>query len=156
MDGNSRVQSWFHQVYQRGDHTNDWSSVQHSLRWIICWTIPKKKEVWNVNGAVEEKVPTYNMKKAHALLCHNNNNENDTQTTAWNAAAVSMQMDSKSMRSNTFYMSNMYEGSSLRQLSASTMTWWHHFDSTSHHIYPKIWAYHCGWNCVRLLLYANG
>jgi hypothetical protein len=38
-------------------------------------------DVVGTAGAVEEKVPTYNMKKAHALLCHLNNNENDTQTT---------------------------------------------------------------------------
>jgi hypothetical protein len=38
-------------------------------------------DVVGTAGAVEEKVPTYNMKKAHALLCHFNNNENDTQTT---------------------------------------------------------------------------
>ena len=66
-----------------------------SNKHVGSWTIAKKKEVWNVNGAVEEKVPTYNMKKAHALLCHNSNNENDTQTTEWNPAAISMQTDSK-------------------------------------------------------------
>ncbi len=43
----------------------------------------------------------------------------------------SLTMDSISMCSNTSYMSNMDGGSSLRWLSASTMTWWHHFDSIS-------------------------
>ena len=42
-----------------------------------------------------------------------------------------MPMDSISMCLSTLYMSNMDAGSSLRWLSASTMTQWHHFDSTS-------------------------
>ncbi len=42
-----------------------------------------------------------------------------------------MPIDNISMCSNTLYMSNMDVGSSLRWLSASTMMWWHHFDSTS-------------------------
>ncbi len=47
-----------------------------------------------------------------------------------------MPMDSISMYSSTLYLSKMDNGSSLRWLSASTMTKWHHFDSTSYHI-PK-------------------
>jgi hypothetical protein len=42
-----------------------------------------------------------------------------------------MPMDSISMCSNTLYMSNMDARISLRLLSATTMTSWHHFDSTS-------------------------
>jgi len=42
-----------------------------------------------------------------------------------------MHIKSISMCSNTLYMSNMDERSSLRWLSASTMTLCHHFDSKS-------------------------
>ena len=41
-----------------------------------------------------------------------------------------MPMYNISMCSNTLYMSKMDDGSSFRQLSASIMTWWHHFGST--------------------------
>jgi hypothetical protein len=44
-----------------------------------------------------------------------------------------MPMDSVSMCSNTLYMSNVNVGSSLSQLSASTITLSHHFDYTSDH-----------------------
>ncbi len=40
-------------------------------------------------------------------------------------------MDSISVYSNTLCLSNVDTGSSLRWLSASTMTWWRHFDSIS-------------------------
>jgi hypothetical protein len=66
-----------------------------------------------------------------------------------------MLMNSISMRSNTLYVSNMEAGSSLRWLSASTITKMHHFDSTSDHVSQNLSQ--VGWvNCVRLLLYANG
>ncbi len=45
-----------------------------------------------------------------------------------------MPMDSISMYSIIVYMSNMDAGSSLRWLSASTLTKMHHFDSTSDHV----------------------
>ncbi len=48
-----------------------------------------------------------------------------------------MPMDSISMCSITFYVSNMDVGNSLRWLSASTMTKNHHFDSTSDHV-PRL------------------
>jgi hypothetical protein len=44
-----------------------------------------------------------------------------------------MSMDSISMCSNTLNMSYVDVGSSLRWLSASTITLCHHFDSTSDH-----------------------
>jgi hypothetical protein len=42
-----------------------------------------------------------------------------------------MPIDSISMCLNTLYMINVEVGSSLRWLSASTLTKWHHYDSTS-------------------------
>ncbi len=64
-------------------------------------------------------------------------------------------MDSISMCSNTSYMSNMDAGSSLRWLSASTVTQWHHFDSTSEpepqNLSQVVW-----YNCLRQLPYAHG
>ncbi len=44
-----------------------------------------------------------------------------------------MSMDSISMCSKTLYVSNVDAGSSVRRWSASTMTLYHHFDSTSDH-----------------------
>ncbi len=44
---------------------------------------------------------------------------------------LTMHMDSISMCSNTLWISKMDGGSSLSWLSASNMTSWHHFDSTT-------------------------
>jgi hypothetical protein len=66
-----------------------------------------------------------------------------------------MPMDSISMCSNTFYMSNTDEGSILRWRSASTMTQRHHFESTNDPIRKKM-SKKCGYDCVRLLLHAHG
>jgi hypothetical protein len=70
-----------------------------------------------------------------------------------------MSMDSISMQSSTLHMSKMDLGSSLRWLSPSTMTLFlfHHFDSTSDPE-PQILSQGavCGYNCLRLLLYAYG
>ncbi len=52
-------------------------------------------------------------------------------------------------------MSNMDVGSSLRWLSASTLTWLHHFNSTIDHV-PQNLSQVGGYNCVRLIPYAYG
>ncbi len=75
-------------------------------------------------------------------------------------------MDSISMCPNILYMSNMDEESSLRWLSASTMTWSHHFDSTSNpepqNLSQVGWAKLCkaatvcqwtAYQCVKCFLY---
>ncbi len=56
--------------------------------------------------------------------------QNLTQV-VWLELCNAMPIDSISMFSNTFYVSNMDAGSSLMWLSASTMTLCNHFDSTS-------------------------
>ncbi len=67
-------------------------------------------------------------------------------------------MDSILMCSNTVYMSNMVAGRSLRLLSASTMALWHNNIILTPQVTKnlKIWAKYRGYNCVRLLPYANG
>ncbi len=49
--------------------------------------------------------------------------------------------------SNTLFMSKLDVGSSLRWLSASTMMYWHHFDSTSdrepQNLSQVVWVYLC-------------
>ena len=56
--------------------------------------------------------------------------QNLTQV-VWVDMCKAMPIDSISIFSNTFYMSNMDAGSSLSWLSPSTMTICHHFDSAS-------------------------
>ncbi len=66
-----------------------------------------------------------------------------------------MSMDIIPVCVNTLCMSNVDAGSSLRHLSASTMTQWHHFDSTSDHV-PQNLTQVVGCNCLRLLPYTHG
>ena len=66
-----------------------------------------------------------------------------------------MPTDSKSMCSNTLFLSkNMDAGSSLRWLSASTMTLWHHFDSISdpepQNLSQVVWIPVCVWGCYHM------
>jgi len=60
-----------------------------------------------------------------------------------------MPMESTSMCSNTLYMSNMDVRSTLKWMTASTVTKWHHFHSISDQN-PKYVAQLGQWNGMRV------